>query len=87
MLLTRDCLDIPESKDFSALILRYVEQAEIGIWKANANTEVSDDAKLITSYLLIVRLEEFLSYGPYSRYEKQLYYAEMEPFLQSCASI
>ena len=81
MLLTRDCLDIPESKDFSLLILPYVEQAERCIWNGRTNTEVSDDAKIIISYLLFVRLEEFLSHGPYSRYEKQPYYAEMEPLL------
>ena len=63
MLLTRDCLDIPESKDFSLLILPYVEQAERCIWNGRTNTEVSDDAKIVISYLLFVRLEEFLSHG------------------------
>ena len=85
MILTRECLVIPESRDYSELILRYVESAEELLWKEQSKTEVSDDAKLVISYLLFVRMEELLSRRPFARYDNQPYFTDREPLLAGMA--
>ena len=86
MILTRECLDIPMSRDYSALLLPYVARAEEEIWKEPQKTEVSDDGKLVISYLLFSRMEDILSRGPHSFYEGQPYFTRMEPVLAAMAA-
>ena len=81
MLLTRECLNIPETRDYSALILKYTQQAERLIWADHKEPEVSDDAKIVISYLLFSRLEDLLSKGPYRFYAGQPYFLRREPLL------